>query len=317
MYLLSSYVDRWPRPSKTLPSVIIHRVGLLAPILLHLQRDKGLVRGQKRPGKRIAPVDAEAWACDLDPALDVAHEGQLSWEDLTQEQVDPGDASLRQLLLNEGHGVRVTLAAERAEDEPPFLGLLGRGDGGAAYRLHLVMLVRLAGEFAGVRVVAIRGDRGVVDHDALEVEAAVAEVQDEVDGVVVLKTRGGAPEDLALAERCDLGYDNAEARPLQSVLDTVDGGVELNGADHGDGLACGEVALEGGKEVSDVDADVDKDVESLDLCHVDGDETAVGVVDEEIASERPRCVVVDAAGAIGDIAHDECLDAWAKLHEDI
>ena len=75
--------------------------------------------------------------------------------------------------------------------------------------------------------------------------------------------------------------------------------------------------LGGGEEVGGVDADVDEDVEGFDLGYVYGDETAVGVVDEEITAHGSRGVVVDAAGSVGDVAHDEGFDAGAELGEDV
>lgn len=66
-----------------------------------------------------------------------------------------------------------------------------------------------------------------------------------------------------------------------------------------------------------VDADIDEDVEGLDLGHVYGDQAAVCVVDEEVAAKCARCVVVDAAGAVGHVAHDQGFDARAELSQDV
>ena len=213
--------------------------------------------------------------------------------------------------------MRVALAAQGAEDEPPLARALGRGDGGAAEGLHLVVAVGLAGELPGVRVVAVGRDGGVVDHDALEVEAAVAEVEDQVDGVVVTETWGCAAEDLALAQGRNLGNKDAETGLLEGAPDAVNGGVELDGADDGNGLSGGKVALQRREEVRGVDADVDKDVEGLDLGDIDGDEAAVGVVDEQVAAESAGSVIINAAGAVGNVTHDQGLDARAELDEDV
>ena len=88
------------------------------------------------------------------------------------------DAAGGEVGFDERHGVRVSLAAERAEDEAPFLGGAGGGDGRVPLRLHFVVAVAFAREFARVRVVAVGGDAGVMDHGRFEVEAAVAEVED-------------------------------------------------------------------------------------------------------------------------------------------
>jgi hypothetical protein len=69
--------------------------------------------------------------------------------------------------------------------------------------------------------------------------------------------------------------------------------------------------------VRDVDLDVDEDVEGLDLGDIDGDEAGVGVVDEHVAAECSGGVVVDAAGAVGDVAHDDDLNPGAKLGQDV
>ena len=48
---------------------------------------------------------------------------------------------------------------------------------------------------------------------------------------------------------------------------------------------------------------------------VDGYEAAVSVVDEELAVERARRVVVDAAGAVGDVGHDDRVGARVLLDD--
>jgi hypothetical protein len=52
----------------------------------------------------------------------------------------------------------------------------------------------------------------------------------------------------------------------------VEGGVELNGADKGDGASGFEVALDRSEEMVDVDANIHENIESLDLRDVDRDE---------------------------------------------
>lgn len=76
----------------------------------------------------------------------------------------------------------VPLPAERAEDDTPFLGGAGGADGGVSQRVHVGVGVGLAREFARVGVVAVGGQGGVVDHSRFEMEAPVAEVEEEVDG---------------------------------------------------------------------------------------------------------------------------------------
>lgn len=307
------------RPSQPLLRIKVHRIDALirlVPVLFRPQRNQRLIRRQQRSRKRIPPINTQPRTSDLHPALHIRHGGQLAGEDLAEQQVDERDAARGQLVLDHGHGVGVPLAAERAEDEAPFAGGFSAGDGVAAEGVHFVVVVGFAGQGARVRVVAVGGDGGVVDHGGFEVEAAVAEVEEDVDtGVVEL--RGGAAEDLALGEGGDLRDEDFEAGAFEDGFEAVQGGVELDGADGGDGLAGLEVAFERGEEVRGVDADVDENVQRFDLGDVHGDQAAVGVVDEQVAAEGARGVVVDAAGAVGDVAHDEGLDARAELGEDV
>ena len=97
----------------------------------------------------------------------------------------------------------------------------------------------------------------------------------------------------------------------------MDGGVELNGADHGDGLAGREVALHGSQQMGGVDANLHENVERLDLGDVDGDQAAVRVVNQEVTFQRSRGVIVDTACAVGDVAHDDRLHARAKRRDDV
>ena len=94
-------------------------------------------------------------------------------------------------------------------------------------------------------------------------------------------------------------------------------GVELNRANHGYRAAGLEVASDGSHEVLDVDLDINEDVEGLDLGDADRNQTAVSVVDEDVAAKSTRSIVVNAACAVGDIAHDNGLCAGTKLREDI
>lgn len=79
-----------------------------------------------------------------------------------------------------------------------------------------------------------------------------------------------------------------------------------------------EVAGDGGDEVFDIYADSDEDVQGFDvLCCVDGHQTAVPVVNEEVAPQGPRGVVIYTAGAVGHVTHDQCVYARAEASQDI
>jgi len=121
------------------------------------------------------------------------------------------------VVLDERERVRVPLAAQRAEDQAPGVRLAGGQDGGAAQGVQRVVGVGFMREAARVRVVAVGGQAGVRDHGRLEVEAAIAEVEQEVGRCVLLPVCGGeagvggngqgrrgAAEDFAFGERCDL-----------------------------------------------------------------------------------------------------------------
>lgn len=78
-----------------------------------------------------------------------------------------------------------------------------------------------------------------------------------------------------------------------------------------------EVALEGCEEVRGVDADVDEDIQGFDLGYVDGDQAAVGIVDEEVTAQGARSVVIYTACAVSDVAHNEGFDPRAELRENV
>jgi hypothetical protein len=66
-----------------------------------------------------------------------------------------------------------------------------------------------------------------------------------------------------------------------------------------------------------VDLNVNEDVQGLNFGHVNWNQARMRVVDEHITAQCPCGVVVDAAGTVGHIAHDESVRARAKLRQDI
>lgn len=97
----------------------------------------------------------------------------------------------------------------------------------------------------------------------------------------------------------------------------MDGGIELNSADYGDGLPSSKVAFQRRKKVRSIDANVNKDVERLDLGDINRDKATMSIVHQQVTAQRPRRVVINTAGAIRHVPHDEGLDAGAKLRQDV
>lgn len=93
--------------------------------------------------------------------------------------------------------------------------------------------------------------------------------------------------------------------------------IELDGTDGSDRLARLEVSFEGRDQMRGVNADVDEDIEGLNRCDIHGNQAAMSVVDQQVTSQSASSVVVNAAGAVGDISHDERFRARTKLRQDI
>lgn len=71
------------------------------------------------------------------------------------------------------------------------------------------------------------------------------------------------------------------------------------------------------QELPRVDGDLDEDVEHRNGGGIDGDEAAVAEVHEQVHVERTRGQVVDAAGAVGDVAEDEAVGDAGESGEDV
>lgn len=71
-------------------------------------------------------------------------------------------------------------------------------------------------------------------------------------------------------------------------------------------------------EVVDIDLYLDKDVEYFSFGLGDWDQTRVSVVYEQITVHLLACQIVNAAGSICDISHDDCLYFYPrKLSQDV
>ena len=73
------------------------------------------------------------------------------------------------------------MPAQRAEDQTPFTRFPSCSERFPTVGEQGVVVVGFVCEALGVWVVTVSWERRVVDHGAFEVEAAVAEVEDEVD----------------------------------------------------------------------------------------------------------------------------------------
>lgn len=69
--------------------------------------------------------------------------------------------------------------------------------------------------------------------------------------------------------------------------------------------------------MSDVNFDLDEDVKTRDFGVVDGDEAAMAVVNEKVGIQGGGGEVVDAAGAVSDVAEDEAVGGVGEGCEDV
>ena len=148
-------------------------------------------------------------------------------------------------------------------------------------------------------------------------ESSITQIEDEIYILLLRYVRRSTAQDLAFAQWRYLRDENVEACVTQLLGSAVQRGVELDRAHHSDRAPGFEVAFDGCEEVLDVDLDVDEYVERLYLRHVYWYQTAVSIVDEDVAAECASGVVVYAASAVRDIAHDQRFGARAELGQDV
>lgn len=108
-----------------------------------------------------------------------------------------------------------------------------------------------------------------------------------------------------------------ESAVFELRLGRTDRGGELNRSGEDDVGGSEEVEVDATDQAIDVNGDVDEDVEAGDGGDVDRDEAAVAVVDEEVGAKRGGGEVVDAAGAVGDVAEDEAVRGPAEGGDDV
>lgn len=142
-------------------------------------------------------------------------------------------------------------------------------------------------------------------------EAAIADVDEGGDSSRV-DARRSATENLPLRQRRDLWDCDTQPGGLQLRFHRVDCGVELDRADEREVGSGVKVPHDRRDEVRGVDSDRDEDVECFDLGDVNWDQTRVRIVYQQVAAERARREVVDAARAVCDVAHDHGLGTFAE-----
>ena len=159
------------------------------------------------------------------------------------------------------------------------------------------MFVRLVRQAPRIRVipVRVRAELRTCNQDALEMESAIPDIEDQVRDVLFLHAfralaahcRGCAAEDFAGAERIRAREDGVVAGLFEAGDDGMEGVVELDGADKGDAFSGLEVALDGCEEVQRIDANGDEDVHDLQAIlsrRFNWNEAAMSVMHEQITS---------------------------------
>ena len=121
------------------------------------------------------------------------------------------------------------MCTENDADAARGAGLL---DGAAAHVVHAGVVVVFAGEDLAVRVIAEGWQGRVADHDGLEVEAAVSEVDERIG----VHARGRAAEDLAGRQRFGARNEHGVSA-VQLRFARLQRGHELDGADQGNAAA--------------------------------------------------------------------------------
>lgn len=89
----------------------------------------------------------------------------------------------------------------------------------------------------------------------------------------------------------------------------------MHGGDHCESLRRFEVQLDALDKVRQIEANVDENVlHRHAFGDVDRHQTAMTVVHEKIAAERTSRIVVDAARAVSDVAHDDGVGAGESVY---
>lgn len=133
------------------------------------------------------------------------------------------------------------------------------------------MFIDLMRETSRVWIIAVGRQRGISNHGALKMKAAVSEVEDKIwniflfsSGIQLSRLDGHgwrcAAKNLALRQRGDLRNYRVIAFSPKYRYNAVNSSVELNGPNERNCFSDGKILCDGVDEMLRVDADRDKDV---------------------------------------------------------
>mmetsp|Transcript_5625 Transcript_5625/g.21158 ORF Transcript_5625/g.21158 Transcript_5625/m.21158 type:complete len:204 (-) Transcript_5625:110-721(-) len=103
---------------------------------------------------------------------------------------------------------------------------------------------------------------------------------------------------------------------LDIILGSPQRGDKLDGAHHGNLLVRWNVVLQRVNEMLQINLNVHEDIENVHFTRRHWNQTTVGIMHHEIASQCNSNVIIDATCTIGDISHDEYFDI-AKFSENV
>src|SRR2546423_12588658 len=141
-------------------------------------------------------------------------------------------------------------------------------------------------------------------------ETTVSKIEDQVDMRLSSDLGGGATKNLAFAQRHNLRYYHTKAGLLQRRPNSVQRRIELYRSDHCYGFARRKIARERIQKVSRVDRDVHENIQRRNFCCRHGDQATMRIVNEQVATESSRRVIINTTRPIRDIPHNKCFDSW-------
>mmetsp|Transcript_12108 Transcript_12108/g.34680 ORF Transcript_12108/g.34680 Transcript_12108/m.34680 type:complete len:580 (-) Transcript_12108:101-1840(-) len=332
-------------PRTTLLAIVIHRIGLVvpAPPMGLVQAHKEFVGIQDRdariPAQGVAPVDAQTRAGNLNPGIDlVPKEGQLGGSDLRGQNDKTSEFLLAQLRLDLGQEGRISLSAQRSQNNPKdgtagtllYLGLdLASGffDGFVPQALHLGVVVGFFRQGFGVRIVAVElGNVGIGNHGRFEVKTPVGNEQND-RGLIFGRRRqsgGCAPQYLSRRQWFRLwnrdfvfvGFGPQQSPGFHQGVSKLNRSEQVNVR-----LATALLQrwiLQYGlvktlHQVGNVDGDFHKDVKAGNRRVLNGNQARMSIVHKKIAAQCLRAQVVDTACTVRNVTEDRNAKEWLLI----